>query len=71
MTGKDLIIYILQNNLENERILDLMTIDEAALKFNVGPATIKIWYEYDVISGIKFGDELYILSNKKKGETKT
>ena len=71
MTGKDLIIYILQNDLENERILNLLTVDEAAVKFNVGPATIRVWFEYDVISGIKIGNELYILSNKKEGELKT
>lgn len=62
MTGKDLIIYILQNNLENERILNLITVDEAALKFDVGSETIKFWYELDIISGIELGDELYIMS---------
>ena len=67
MTGRDLIIYILENNLENEIIIDLMTVEEAALKYNVGPATIEIWHKLDMISGIKMGDELYIL---KKEENK-
>ena len=49
MTGRDLILYILENNLENEevykdgRLLGYMTIEEAAVKFNVGIETIKIW----------------------------
>ena len=64
MTGRDLIIYILENKLESERILNLMTIDEAAAKYNVGPATIRVWLDYDVISGIKLGDTIYILYNK-------
>lgn len=64
MTGRDLIIYILENKLESERILNLMTIDEAAVKYNVGPATIRVWLDYDVISGIKLGDTIYILYNK-------
>ena len=49
MTGRDLIIYILQNNLEDEDILKdgrfpgLLTIQEAAAKANVGVATINAW----------------------------
>ena len=46
MTGKDLIIYILQNNLEDEVVLKegffvgFMDQNEAAVKFNVGVWTI-------------------------------
>lgn len=49
ITGRDLIIYILENGLENEpmikngKIVGLMTTDEAAVKFDVGKATIDIW----------------------------
>lgn len=68
MTGKDLMIYILQNNLENERIFNLITVDEAALKFNVGSETIKIWYKLDIISGIQLGNKLYIVSNDKSSK---
>ena len=66
MTGRDLIIYILENNLENEILINIMTVEEAASKYEVGPATIKLWYKLDTISGIKIRDELYIL---KKEET--
>lgn len=62
MTGRDLIIYILKHNLEDKRILDLLSIDEAALKYNVGTATIRLWYKLNIIPGIKLGDELYIIN---------
>jgi hypothetical protein len=44
MTGRDLIVYILQNNLENEpvfkdgKFIGFMTEGEAAEKFDVGVA---------------------------------
>ena len=47
MTGKELIIYILQNNLEDEIVIKdgifvwLMNEEEAAAKFDVGVATVK------------------------------
>ena len=49
MTGKELILYILQNNLENTVVMQdgmfigFMTEEEAAVKFNVGVATIRGW----------------------------
>lgn len=65
MTGKELILYILQNNLEDTVVLNgtsfigFMTVDEAAVKFNVGPATIKEWYDCRMLEGVKIGDSLY------------
>ena len=50
MTGKELILYILQNDLENTVVLEdgffvgFMTEKEAAVKFGVGIATIRAWY---------------------------
>lgn len=69
MTGKELIIYILQNDLENEVVIKddifvwLMDEDEAAVKFGVGVATIKAWYVCGMLSGTKIGDRLYFLRN--------
>lgn len=68
MTGRELIIYILQNKLENVSITDtnflnLLTVEEAAIRFNVGVETVKIWHVYGAIQGIRIGDELYILAN--------
>lgn len=69
MTGKDLILYILQNNLENEqvfkngRFLSFLTVEEAAAKFGVGPATIHVWFEFDGLEGVKIGDDIFISQN--------
>lgn len=66
MTGKELILYILQNNLENTIVLDVngffvgfMTEEEAAVKFGVGVATIRAWYHCKMIKGTQIGDSLY------------
>lgn len=61
MTGKELIIYILENNLENETVLNVMTVDEAAVKYEVGVETIKAWCKLGVIPSIKLNEEFYIL----------
>ena len=65
MTGKELILYILQNNLEDVVVLDgcvflgFITEEEAAVKFNVGVETIRAWYQCRMIEGSKIGDSLY------------
>lgn len=64
MTGKDLIVYILENNLLNEPIfgngkfIGTMTVGELAAKNNVGKSTVKVWSElgkvetYDIPDGM-------------------
>lgn len=50
MTGRELIIFILENNFEDVEftnvcdILGVMTVKQAALKWNTGEATIKNFY---------------------------
>ena len=69
MTGRDLILYILSNNLEDEpvfnegKLLGFMTVEEAAVKFDVGIATVKVWANFKAIPSIKLGDTFYIPSN--------
>lgn len=69
MTGKDLILYILRNNLENEVVLKdgifigFMDENEAAAKFEVGVGTIWGWYSLGIIDGVRFGDCLYFLKD--------
>ena len=69
MTGKELILYILQNNLENTVVLEdgffigFMTEKEAAAKFCVGTATIRAWYNCKMLKGTKIGDTLYFLKD--------
>jgi len=65
MTGKDLIIYILQHNLEDEVIFEnggfkgFMTEKELASKFGVGRETVKLWYEFGWIEGIQIGESIF------------
>lgn len=69
MTGRDLIIYILSNGLENEpviqngSILGFMTVAEAAEKMNVGFASIFAMIDLNVIDGMKIGNMWFVSSN--------
>lgn len=69
MTGRDLIIYILQNDLENEpifkdgTIMGFLTAGQAAEKLNVGIETVKVWCSTDVLEHVEIGDQVYIFDN--------
>ena len=66
MTVRDLIIYNLKNNLENEdifldgKIVGFLKIEEAAEKFNVGIPTIMTWIALGRINAIRIGNCYYI-----------
>lgn len=64
MTGRDLIIYILENNLEEASIASA---EEAAVRFYSGPATIKALVEMNKLNGLKIGDN-YIVFIKERDE---
>ena len=61
MTGRDLIVYILSNNLENEQVfkdgkfIGFITAQEAAVKFNVGFETIYTWLSQKKLDSINVG----------------
>lgn len=69
MTGRDLIIYILANNLEDEpvfndnKFLGFMSVDEAAAKLDVGPETIRLYAFMGWIDSVQIGEMLYIPAN--------
>lgn len=69
MTGRDLILYILSNGLEDEpvfkngRLLGFATESEAAAAFGVGRATIRIWVERGDLEAVRIGDQFYIPKN--------
>lgn len=71
MTGRDLIIYILENRLEDTTILEdgnipgFMTIGQAAEKWNVGEATVSTWINLRRILAFTLGNETYIPANLK------
>ena len=67
MTYKDLIIYILQNNLENETIEDISVlfpnfypVEEAAVKLNTGVETVKVLYTMNKLKGLEFNGDVFI-----------
>ena len=67
MKGKDLILYILLNNLENEEIIDengvligFMTIEDAAIKYEVGISTVRAWINRCAINSTKIGENILI-----------
>lgn len=69
MTGRELIVYILENHLEDQlicadgKIVGFLTLEEAAEKFDVGTETVKLWYTLDQIDGARIGNAVYILAN--------
>ena len=71
MTGRDLIVYILQNNLEDKPIfidegfMNMLNEVQAAAKFNVGVETIRVWFSFGALDGVKIGDMIYISPNSK------
>ena len=67
MTGRDLIIYILQNHLEDTEILTdnnhmFLTVEEAAVKYGTGVATIKAMVNENILKGMKIGDAYLVLN---------
>ena len=69
MTGRDLILYILANGLEDEpvfkadRFIGFVTAGDVAAKMNVGLQTVYVWIRQNKIDGFIFGDTLYIPAN--------
>lgn len=66
MTGRDLIIYILENHLEDEelfkdgKIPGLLTYEEAAVKFDVGVETIKAGVGLGFLNTVTICGDRYI-----------
>jgi hypothetical protein len=70
MTGKELIIYILQNNLENEEVFNnqkfaiFMSEEEAAVALGVGTGAIRAMFEMGMLKGFAFNNSLFLLKNE-------
>lgn len=71
MTGRDLIIHIMENNLEDEpilvgnRLFGTLTSGEAADQLCIGVSSLRLMYKRGLLDGFEIGDWLYILPNKK------
>lgn len=69
MTGRELILYILQNNLENEdvfqdgKFIALKTLGEVAEECGVGKETVHTWAKLNMIPSAFIGKTLYIPAN--------
>ena len=67
MTGRDMIVFILDHHLEGYKIFDngsilgFITAKEAAVKFGVGVETIIAWIGKEKIIGVQVGDQ-YLVS---------
>ena len=76
MTGRDLIIYILENHLEDEelfkdgKIPGLLTYEEAAVKFGVGVETIKLWLVLGYLKSFEIYGRFYIPETEEPTYTK-
>lgn len=72
MTGRELIMYILQNNLEDKQIFEdgkfigFMSETEAAIKFDVGVSTVRAWAGLGVLESITINDMIYIPLDAQK-----
>ena len=62
-TGKDLIIYILEHDMVNEAIL--LSMAEAAIRKDVGLATINAYIRMKGIDTIDINGTIYIINNDK------
>lgn len=66
MTGRELIIYILQNNLEDSNVFDfLIPVEDVAKKFSVGSETVKVWFRLGLVQGFVIGDKLFCTKDVK------
>lgn len=68
MTGRDIIVYILQNNLEDEDIYGIiangfMDYEEAAVKFGVGISTVRTWVQIGLVPSFRIGTSVYLLKS--------
>lgn len=71
MTGRDLIMYILQNHLEDEPVfkdgefMGFMTLERAAASIGVGTATINTLIKRGVIQGVYLDSAVLVPVNFK------
>ena len=78
LSGKDLVLFIINNNLM-DITLDItmdeklyLTPEKAAVKLGIGTSSLLAMYRLNLVPGIKIGDEIYFFndialpSNKKE-----
>lgn len=69
MTGREFIIYILENGLEDEplfkdgKFIGFLTIGEVAAQMDVGLATVTTWIMQGRLEYVRIGGMIYIPGN--------
>ena len=72
MQGRELIIYILKYNLEDEEVFSeefwarMPSPMTVAIKFKVGVATVEAWIESGQLEAIKFNGKTYVTPESLK-----
>lgn len=70
MTARELIMYILENHLEDEPVfkngtfIGFMSEADFAKELGFGVATVQTLFDLKMISGVRVGDKLYIPVNQ-------
>ena len=68
MTGREIILYILENKLEDRELFTdklmplFVTADHAAVKWNCGTAIVKAMIEMKKVKGVKIGDNYFVIA---------
>lgn len=66
MTGRELIIFIMENKLEDVEFdipENYLTVEETAAKYNVGVETVKAWIKFGYLNSVNLKGEQYIPEN--------
>lgn len=66
MTGRDLIIYILENGLEDEpvvkdgKLIGFMSVADVAVAMEVSYPTVLVWANQGMLDSVHFGNKINI-----------
>lgn len=69
MTGRELVIYIMNNHLEDTEVfkdgifVGLVSEEEVAVKFGVGVGTVRTWANLGRLKGIWINSRLYFIGD--------
>lgn len=68
MTGRELIIYILENGLEDKELFSqnltplFISAEQAAVRWKCGTATVKSMVDMGKVKGAKIGDAYFVIA---------
>lgn len=71
MTGRDIMMFILENHLEDvdllnaEEIPNFVTVEKAAVNFGVGTAVVQAWLDKGMLDYVLIANRVFIPENAK------